>query len=79
MTLVASSRLSVGVNVPIQVTPLSELLTAVSVPFAKVMSELSNAVTASEKVMVSVEVSPTFKALSDMTTLEITGSVVSIV
>ena len=79
MTFVASSRSSVGVKVPVQVTPPSPLLTAVSVPLAKVMSELSNAVTVSDKVMVNVEVSPTFKALSDMTTLDTSGSVVSIV
>ena len=70
---------SVGVNVPVQVTPPSPLLTAVSVPLAKVISELSNAVTASENVMVNVEVSPTFSASSDMTIFEIRGSVVSIV
>ena len=79
ITLVASSRSSVGVKVPVQVTPPSPLLTALSVPLARVISELSKAVTASEKVMVRVEVSPTVNSLSDMTTLEITGSVVSIV
>ena len=56
---------------------LAALLTAVSVPLASVMSLLSNPVTASEKVMVRVLVSPTASALSDMTTLATTGSLVS--
>ena len=43
------------------------------------MSVLSKLVTASEKVMVRVDVSPANSALSDMTTLETTGSLVSIV
>jgi hypothetical protein len=65
--------------VPVQVTPPSEVVTLESVPFSTVMSLLSNPVTASEKVIVNVDVSPTFKAPSDITTLETTGSLVSIV
>ena len=59
MMLVASSMLSVGVKVAVHVTPASAEATGVSVPLAKVMSVLSKLVTASEKVMVSVAVSPT--------------------
>ena len=79
MTLVASSISLVGVKVPVQVTPPSPLLTGVNVPLARVISVLSKLFTASEKVMVSVEVSPTFSALSDMITLETTGAAVSVV
>ena len=68
-----------GVNVPVQVTPPSAVLTAVNVPFSSVMSVLSKLVTASEKVIVTVEVSPTFRALSDMPTLDTNGSLVSMV
>ena len=46
MTLVESSIFAVGVKVPVQVTPPSTLLTAVSVPFCSVMSLLSKFVTA---------------------------------
>ena len=70
---------SVGVNVPVQVTPPSALLMAESAPPASEISPLAKAVTASEKVMVSVDVSPTFNAVSDMTTLDITGAALSAV
>jgi hypothetical protein len=79
ITLVVSSMPSVGVKVPVQVVPPSMLLTALSVPCSSVISALSKSVTASENVIVNVDVSPTFSALSDITTLETTGSLVSIV
>ena len=77
ITLVVSVMSSVGVNVPVQVTPPSLLLTAVSRPFSSVISVLSKPVTASLNVMVKVEVSPTFNAVSSITTLETTGGVSS--
>ena len=49
---------TVGVNVAVQVTPPSLLLTAVNVPLAIVRSALVKPVTASQKVMVTSEVSP---------------------
>src|SRR3990167_1766290 len=65
--LVASVMVVVGVNVAVQVMPPSLLLTALSVPFAMVRSALLKPVTASEKVMVTSEVSPILSALSATT------------
>jgi hypothetical protein len=79
ITLVVSSMSSVGVKVPVQVTPPSALLIPVRAPFSTVISALEKPVTASEKVTVRIDVSPTFRALSDITTLVITGTEASIV
>ena len=76
--LLASVVLAVGVNVAVQVMPPSPELTALKVPFAIVKSALANPVTASLKVMVTSEVSPTIKALS-ATTIVAVGRDVSIV
>ncbi|MNV85594.1 hypothetical protein D3C71_1795620 [compost metagenome] len=51
----------------VQVMPPSLLLTALKVPLATLRSELSKPVTASEKVMVTNDVSPTLRALSATT------------
>ena len=64
---VASVRDAVGVNVAVHVTPPSEELTAVNVPLAMVRSALVKPVTASEKVIVTKEVSPIRRALSATT------------
>ena len=64
--LVESSVLDEGVNVPDQVM-LSLLLIVESVPLGAVISaELENEITASEKTSVTVALSPTFKAVSDI-------------
>ena len=60
---------SVGVNVPVQVTPPSLLLTAVSVPFSSVISLLSKLVTASLKVIVRSRFHQPSESLSDIVTL----------
>ena len=62
--LVASVMLAVGVKVPVQVMPPSLLLTADKVPLAIVRSALVKPVTASLKVKVTSDVSPTFSAVS---------------
>ena len=68
---------AVGVNVAVQVRPLSAEAKAVSVPFSTVTSLLSNASTRSEKVTVTVEVSPIFSAVSLIVTVATTGALVS--
>ena len=70
---------SVGVKVPVQVTPPSLLLMAVSVPFSSVMSLLSKPGHRFAKVIVRVDVSPALRSVSAITTLLITGSLVSTV
>ncbi len=70
--LVASVILAVGVKVAVQVVPPSALLTALRVPLAIVKSALLKPVTASLKVRVTSEVSPTLNALS-ATTIEAVG------
>ena len=77
MTLVASVMLAVGVKVAVHVVPPSEELTLLNVPFAILKSALVNPVTASLKVMVTPEVSPTAKAVS-ATTSDAVGRAVSI-
>ncbi len=74
--LVVSVMLLVGVKVAVQVMPPLLLLTAVKVPLAMVRSVLVKPVTASEKVMVTSEVSPSFNALS-ATTMVAVGRCVS--
>ncbi|MNF40228.1 hypothetical protein D3C84_212270 [compost metagenome] len=69
--LVASVMLAVGVKVPVQVMPPSPLLTEVKVPLAIVRSALVRPVTASLKVMVTSEVSPTLRAVSVNTMLAV--------
>ena len=59
--------LAVGVKVAVQVIPPSLLLTAVNVPLAIVRSALVKPLTASEKVMVTSEVSPILNAVSATT------------
>ena len=65
--LVVSLMLAVGVKVAVQVIPPSLLLTAVNVPLAIVRSALVKPLTASEKVMVTSEVSPILNAVSATT------------
>ncbi len=74
----ASLSWEVGVNVLVQVIPPSPLLTVVSVPLTMLKSVLLKSVTASEKVMVTSEVSPALKAVS-ATTITTVGAVMSIV
>ena len=64
MTLVVSVRFAVGVKVAVQVMPPSAEATALRVPLAMVRSALVKPVTASEKVMVTAEVSPAARAVS---------------
>ena len=78
ITLVASVTLAVGVKVAVQVTPPSDELNALNVPFAIVKSALVKPVTASEKVIVTKLVSPILNALS-ATTIVAVGLCVSIV
>ena len=75
--LVASVVPAVGVNVAVQVIPPSPELTALSVPFAMLRSAFVKPVTASLKVNVTSDVSPTFKLLSATTILDV-GGVVSV-
>ena len=63
--------LAAGVKVPVQVMPPSLLLTALSVPLAIVRSALVRPVTASLKVMVTNDVSPTLRAVSVNTMLAV--------
>ena len=62
-----SLMLAVGVKVAVQVMPPSLLLTALKVPLAMVRSALVKPLTASLKVMVTSEVSPTLSAVSATT------------
>ena len=64
MTLDVSVTPPVGVNVAVQVMPPSLELTLLSVPFGMVRSALLNPITASLKVKVTAEVSPTRSAVS---------------
>ena len=76
MRLVATVTLAEGVSVAVQVMPPLLLLTLLSVPLATVRSALVKPVTASLKVMVTSEVSPTASAESDTTRLAV-GRVLS--
>ena len=78
ITLLVSLIALLGVKVAVQVTPPSLLLTEVNVPLAIVRSALVKPLTASEKVMVTSEVSPMFRALS-ATTMVALGCTVSMV
>ena len=61
-----SSIFAVGVKVPVQVVPPLAEAIAVRTPFSAVISSaLLKAVTASEKVRVTVAVSPICRALSE--------------
>ncbi len=68
ITLVASVMALVGVSVAVQVVPPSLELTELSVPLATVMSALVKPLTASLKVKVTPDVSPTLSAASATTT-----------
>ena len=61
-------------NVAVHVFPPSAEAKAVSVPFSTVTSLLSNASTFSEKVTVTVEVSPIFNAVSLIVTVATVGA-----
>ncbi|MNZ43139.1 hypothetical protein D3C78_607360 [compost metagenome] len=74
--LVVSLMLAFGVNVAVQVMPPSLLLTEVNVPLAMVRSALVKPLTASEKVMVTRDVSPILSAVS-VTTMVAVGRTVS--
>ena len=78
ITLLVSLIALAGVKVAVQVMPPSLLLTALSVPLATVRSALVKPLTASEKVMVTCEVSPIFSAVSATTTVAV-GRTVSMV
>ena len=78
IALVASSVFPEGVNVAVKVIPPSKELTTERVPFEMVRSAFVNPVTASEKVMVTVAVSPNLNAESSKTTVTV-GRLVSIV
>ncbi len=71
MTFELAVMAEVGVNVADHVVPPSLELTALSVPLAIVRSALVKPVTASEKVMVTSEVSPIFRAVSASTTVAV--------
>ncbi len=71
MRLVVSVVLALGVKVAVQVMPPSRLLTALSVPLAMLRSALLNPTTASEKVMVTSEVSPIFSESLAITTVAV--------
>ena len=75
--MVASSTPLVGVKVAVQVIPPSEEDTEDRVPLAAVKSAVVNPVTASEKVIVTVAVSPAFSAVSDSAKVAV-GRTVSI-
>ena len=64
--MVASSTFTVGVYVPVNVTPPLALVSVVNVPLATLTSALVKSVTASENVIVTVDVSPTLRAASDI-------------
>ncbi|RMS19478.1 hypothetical protein ALP75_205129 [Pseudomonas syringae pv. actinidiae] len=66
---------AVGVRVAVQVTPPSLLLTALRVPLAMFKSALVKPLTASLKVIVTSEVSPTASALSATTMVAVGRSV----
>ena len=76
-TFVSSSRSTVGVYVEVHVTPLFADDTAVIVPPTIVRSALANAVTASENMIVTRDVSPFFNAVSAKVMLLTVGAVVS--
>ena len=69
--LLAAVTPAAGVTVAVQVMPPSLLLTALSVPLLIVRSALLKPVTASLKVMVTSEVSPTLKALSAISSVAV--------
>ena len=75
--LVSSFMPAVGVRVAVQVTPPSLLVRFDNVALATLMSDRSNPLTASLKVMVTVVVSPMPRPLS-ATTMVAIGSAVSI-
>ncbi len=72
-----SVMLALGVKVHVQVVPPSEVLKPLTWPLATVISAVVKLVTASLKVNVTKEVSPTFNAVSATTAAPV-GRVVSI-
>ena len=77
IAFVVLSKLTVGVKVPVQVTPPLELASVVKVPLATVTSLLSKPVTASENVMVTSDVSPALRASSAIVIETTDGATVS--
>ncbi|MOA27260.1 hypothetical protein D3C78_1481240 [compost metagenome] len=77
ITLLESFTPTVGVKVAVQVMPPSLLFTEVKVPLAMLRSALVKPVTASEKVMVTSEVSPALRVASARTMVAV-GRTVSI-
>ncbi len=75
MTLLALVMLLVGVKVAVQVLPPSLLATALRVPLVTVRSALVKPLTTSLKVMVTVAVSPTFRAVSLRLMVAVGGTV----
>ncbi|MNW66587.1 hypothetical protein D3C74_450700 [compost metagenome] len=77
MILVAAVMLAAGVSVAVHVTPPSDELTALIVPFAIVRSAFVKPLTASEYVIVTSDVSPADSDVS-ATTMVAVGRTVSI-
>ena len=69
------SRLAVGVKVAVQVMPPSLLLTVLKVPPLTLRSALVKSFTASLKMMVTSEVSPTARLVSATTMVAVGRSV----
>ncbi|MNG23978.1 hypothetical protein D3C84_1086480 [compost metagenome] len=69
--LVVSVMLAVGVRVAVQVMPPSPLLRLLRAPLATVKSPMARPLTASLKVIVTVLVSPTARAVSATTMLAV--------
>ena len=68
---------AVGVSVAVQVRPPSAVARLLSVALSAVKSDRSKALTFSLKLMVTVAVSPTFRALLSSTMLCTVGTVMS--
>ncbi len=75
MTLVVSVVLSVGVNVAVQVTPLSLELTALSVPLPSYTSEAADHMPSSLKVMLPSDVTPPHTAVAATTMVALVRAV----
>ncbi|MNJ58502.1 hypothetical protein D3C77_541350 [compost metagenome] len=71
MRLLVSVTAAVGVRVAVQVMPPSALLKPLNTPLATVKSAVVNPVTASLKVMVTVDVSPMVSEVSATTMLAV--------
>ena len=75
--LLVSEVSAVGVNVPVQVMELPEVMTAREPLSQSTSSLLAKAATASEKTIVRVAVSPSIRVVSDIVALLTVGAVPS--